>query len=170
MTRYEKQKKEIETIKARTFNIELSEADVKRLFVKAGEVGLTPEELIKYFIGDLVDGTYSNGSDERMYAENWFDRCWFSIDPENSLIRFMLWEDYSISDFIDLCNEKEYFETHPDEENEDIENILTDYNEVIHDYIEWLGNSSDKYDIETEIKKMRIWFEQYKKISKNTNI
>ena len=37
-------------------------------------------ELIENFAGDLVGGTYSNGSDERDYADQWFERCWF--DPK----------------------------------------------------------------------------------------
>lgn len=45
----------------------LSDADVRRLAEKSGEGGLTISELLENFIGDLVDGTYSNGSDERMY-------------------------------------------------------------------------------------------------------
>ena len=59
---WEEQKKEIDTIKERTFQIRLSDADVKRIFEQAGKVNLSPEELLENFIGDLVDGTYSNGS------------------------------------------------------------------------------------------------------------
>lgn len=69
---------ELKSIKTRTVNLNLSDADADRLFKKAGQAGLTVSELLENFIGDLVDGTYSNGSDERDYAEQWFDRCWFS--------------------------------------------------------------------------------------------
>ena len=69
MRDYSSQKIEIETIKPRTITVNLSNADVKRLAEKSGEGGLTISELLENFIGDLVDGTYSNGSDERMYAE-----------------------------------------------------------------------------------------------------
>ena len=75
----EQQNKEIEIIKPRTLEIKLSDADVKRLAEKAGAHGLSVAELLKAFIGDLVCGTYSNGSDERMYAEQWFERCWFGM-------------------------------------------------------------------------------------------
>lgn len=57
------QKDEIATIKEREFKIELSYADVERLYAKAGSVGMTPSELLAKFIGDLVCGTYANGSD-----------------------------------------------------------------------------------------------------------
>lgn len=79
MTRREQQEAEIQTIKERDIKLKLSDADVERLFIKAGECGLTASQLLENFIGDLVDGTYSNGSDERDYASQWFDRCWFSM-------------------------------------------------------------------------------------------
>lgn len=62
------QQEEIETIRSRTIEVKLSDADVKRISEKAAAHGLTVGELIENFIGDLVCGTYSNGSDERMYA------------------------------------------------------------------------------------------------------
>ena len=42
--------------------------------VNCGEHGLTIGELIENFVGDLVGGTYSNGSDERDYADHIFLR------------------------------------------------------------------------------------------------
>lgn len=49
-----------------------------------------PETVLKGFIADLCDirnyvsnprddGYCSNGSDERMYAQQWFHRCWYSM-------------------------------------------------------------------------------------------
>lgn len=78
------QRKEIETIKPRTYSLNLSDADVERIAKSAGSYGLTVSELLENFIGDLVAGTYSNGSDERMYAEQWAERCWFALDPEKA--------------------------------------------------------------------------------------
>ena len=64
----EEQKKEIETIRERKITVKLSDADCDRLARKCGEHGLTIGELIENFVGDLVGGTYSNGSDERDYC------------------------------------------------------------------------------------------------------
>lgn len=63
----EEQRKEIETIKKRQIKLELSDADCDRLARKCGEYGLTIGELIENFVGDLVDGTYSNGSDDHHF-------------------------------------------------------------------------------------------------------
>lgn len=90
MTMREQQEKEIATIKERTFELRLSDEDVKRLWEKAGRVGMTAGELLTSFVGDLVDGTYSHGSDERMYAEQWFDRCGFSYMADKTFVRYLL--------------------------------------------------------------------------------
>lgn len=69
---------EIKTIKPRKIILNLSDADAERITNKAAACGLTVGELLENFIGDLVGGTYSNGSDERAHAGAWFDRCGFS--------------------------------------------------------------------------------------------
>jgi hypothetical protein len=78
MKTYNGQQEEIKTIRERTIILNLSDADMKRISEKASDAGLTVAELLQNFIGDLVDGTYSNGSDERMRANQWFNRCWFA--------------------------------------------------------------------------------------------
>lgn len=97
------QKAEIKTIKPRTYHLNLSDNDVERLAIKAGKYGLTSSELLENFIADLVNGTYSNGSDERMYAAQWADRCWFSFEPEKNLIQYLCdsWECH-FSDFMNI--------------------------------------------------------------------
>ena len=83
MRDYSSQREEIETIKPRTITVNLSDADVRRLAEKSGEGGLTISELLENFIGDLVDGTYSNGSEERDELQEYIndlqkeiDYCW----------------------------------------------------------------------------------------------
>ena len=106
MRDYSSQREEIETIKPRTITVNLSDADVRRLAEKSGEGGLTISELLENFIGDLVDGTYSNGSDERMYAEQWYQRCWFAMFSDDTFLKFLLlWGD--LDDYIDLVDELE---------------------------------------------------------------
>lgn len=73
------QELETQTIKARPLMLNLSDKEVGYLFLKAASVGLTVEELLENFIHDLIGGTFSNGSDERMLAESWFDRCQFGL-------------------------------------------------------------------------------------------
>ena len=110
-SRYDKQQDEIKTIKERTLTLQLSDADVKRLCKKAASVSLTVPQLLENFIGDLVCGTYSNGSDERDYVHNWFERCCFDFSAEPTFLRYSLMnficEDV-IELYTDIQDEKEY--------------------------------------------------------------
>ena len=90
-------------------------------------------ELIENFVGDLVDGTYSNGSDERMYAQQWFERCWFGIFPEPTLLNHLLCWGYDPEDYLNAMDniktakeEKKYLEEHPEEADEEEASYLDD--------------------------------------------
>lgn len=72
----EGQKEEIQTIRERTITVKLSDADCQRLAEKAAEAGETIDSLMEGFIGDLVDGTYTHGSDEVDCAQRWFERSY----------------------------------------------------------------------------------------------
>jgi hypothetical protein len=102
---------EIKSIKARTVSLDLSDADVDRLYNKVGAVGLTVSELFENFVGDLVCGTYTNGSDERMYANDWFERCWFSMGfGEMSFLQWLIQMDedsYAVELWNDISSNKE---------------------------------------------------------------
>lgn len=98
------QQKEIETIKERSIILKLSDADVQRIWEKSGSVGLSVSEMFENFVGDLVDGTYSNGSDERDLANQWFDRCGFGMFPEKTLLRFLI-DRGTIEDFMELYDD-----------------------------------------------------------------
>lgn len=103
----EQQRKEIETIREKKITVKLSDTDCDRLARKCGEHGLTVGELIENFIGDLIDGTYSNGSDERDYAERWFERCWFGMFPEPTLLNHLLNLGYEPKHYLDMLDDIE---------------------------------------------------------------
>lgn len=100
------QQEEIETIRSRTIEVKLSDADVKRISEKAAAHGLTVGELIENFIGDLVCGAYSNGSDERMYAEQWFERCWFGMFPDYTFLKYLI-EQWGLDEVIEAWEDIE---------------------------------------------------------------
>ena len=102
-----RQQKEIETIRERKITVKLSDADCDRLARKCGEHGLTIGELIENFVGDLVGGTYSNGSDERDYADQWFERCWFGMFPEPTLLNHLLNLGYEPEHYLDMLENVE---------------------------------------------------------------
>lgn len=54
--------------------VDLEITDYEALKSKAGEYNISPAELLKIFVYDLVYSDYSQGSDERELANEWFYR------------------------------------------------------------------------------------------------
>lgn len=136
------QSKEIKSIKKRKIYLELSDEDVDRVCKKAGVVGLNVSELLQNFIGDLVDGTYSNGSDERMYASQWFERCWFGMFPEKSFLRYLIeWNE--TDDFLKRHNKilssLKFFKANPDilKDEDWLDDWLYDYQTTVESYADF---------------------------------
>lgn len=116
-----RQADEIATIKPRTFKLELSDADVKRLYEKTVADGITPAELLQGFIGDLVDGTYTHGSDERALASAYYARCGYEFSRTGGLLEWSL-RNYRFDDIADALEEiddaagdLEYYQEHPED-------------------------------------------------------
>ncbi len=167
LTYAQRQQEEIKTIKPRTITLQLSDADVKRLSIKSGGVGLTPSELLKSFIGDLVDGTYSNGSDERMYANEWFDRCGFSYCSEKTMLRYLILQD-SLEETVETWQQRQEAEglladaTDEEDRSEYLEDIafLTGMLECDYQgYQQW--NPAAAKPLEDEMKAVMEWRSEY---------
>ena len=133
------QEEEIKSIKSRKYNINLSDADVERLAAKALSYGLTAGELLENFIGDLVHGTYSNGSDERMYASAWAERCWFAMEPSEKNLTMFFFDDvlafkssYSYDDFINIMERIDDAKKNIYVSNKEIFNPEEDWAELVH--------------------------------------
>ena len=91
--------------KERQITISLSDSECNTLLNKCGEHGITINELFENFAGDLAGGSYTNGSDERMRAGKWFDRCWFGMFPEKTLLNHLLCNGYDPEQFYELIME-----------------------------------------------------------------
>lgn len=180
-THGEQQQNEIKTIRKRVLELKLSDEDVKRISEKAGAVGLSVAELIENFIGDLVCGTYSNGSDERMYAEQWFERCGFGMFPENTFLRYLvewgggvdnviaLWEDIQSAEEEIAHIEAEPEEYEPDEKAA-YEEDIKDFRERLDEY--WKEYAEQKKDekhgtFDEEMKKVIEWWQEYQRFLKS---
>ncbi len=160
---------EIKTIRERNITVKLSDADCERLIRKCGEHGLTVGELIENFVGDLVGGTYSNGSDERMYAKQWFERCWFGMFPEPTLLNHLLCLGYNPEDYLDTLDnietaikEKEYLAEHPEEANEEaqyLDDDIADWEEELKDMrADWKPEKEPNMD--EELKLIKKWVKE----------
>lgn len=169
--------KEANTVKEKNISIRLSETDCDKLSKLCGENGLTVSSLIEAFVGDLTDGTYSNGSDEQYAARQWFDRCGFAMMSEDTLLKYFLRNDhiYDTDYFLEIMDEiksieatlKEY-ETNPEMfdrekielEKNDLEACREDYDKIYKEFVEEFKKKHPAADIEKEIQAMREWQEE----------
>lgn len=163
------QREEIETIRERSISLKLSDADVKRICEKAGGVGITVSGLLENFIGDLVSGTYNNGSDERRLANEWFERCWFGIFPENTFLKYLMDRD-SVEDILEYWNEINWFKNL--EETEDLSNNDKEFLEELEErmnekFKEFQGQrkvDEEEVTLDDEMEKVIKWGNEYKQI------
>lgn len=161
LERAQQQKQEIETITDRTFTIKLSHADVIRLFEKAADVGMMPEDLLKNFIGDLVYGTYTNGSDECMYANSWFDRCGFSMYKNDTFLGY-LQNNCELNETIESYEEAIYCRTLEGIEDfnskEEAEEHAKFYYSLVEEaYTKYLDANPNAESLEDEMKLIMKW-------------
>lgn len=167
----EQQKKEIETIRKRNISMKLSNADCERISILCAKNGITVAELLENFIGDLVDGTYSNGSDERSLAQDYFDRCGFgAFSEDNSLLKWLLNNDYDVhinllmplDEVEDLEKEIKYLQQNPEEAEPgeieglrgNIELLSEELEEIKANYMAEHGSS----DWKNQVEEVRVWW------------
>lgn len=168
----ERQQQEIATIKERNVVLNLSDADCDRLARKAGEAGISIGELLEGFIGDLVGGTYSHGSDEEYLAKQWFDRCGFREFQEETLLNNLIVMGYDVDTFLDVCDNikqceadiiksKEHPEEYDPEEITYLEDDLEYYRDEFNDYTEDFRSGHKAADMDKEIEICRKWRDDF---------
>lgn len=166
--RQKKIQKEIETIKPRKIVLNLSDADCKRVAEKCGRHGISISQLFENFIGDLVDGTYSNGSDERSLANEWFNRCWFGMFPEESLLKWLFDESIDVYGFLNLITDikcgyadlNDYIKdpsVYDEKEIKFLKTDIEDWEKQIADYKSQYMEVNPKADWKAEIERVNKW-------------
>ena len=156
--------------KERTITIRLTESDCKTLMIKCGEHGITINELFENFAGDLAGGRYTNGSDERRAASEWFDCCWFGMFPEKTLLNHLLNWDYDPEEYFELISEldtfvkeTDYLNAHPEEkepgDTERFAEIIASLRKEIQSMADgW--SSAQNLNLPDEIRRIADWIDE----------
>lgn len=67
-------------------------------------------ELLSSFIGDLTGWGYTNGSDERDYADRWYERAFGSSEYYSNFRYYLFNNGFSLEDMADLLDDEDIFE------------------------------------------------------------
>jgi len=127
-----------------------------------------PNQLLENFIGDLVYSTRNNGSDERMYANQWFDRCWFGMGFHKSFLRYLIEMEESEA-FIDAWEDLEEYKQQKElgrYEREDMESLEGYIKRAYEDYKESCGVKQDSF--EEDMKIVLGWHAEVEKMEEGT--
>ena len=167
--------------KKRAFNLELTDEDLKDFITKCYQDGTTPAEVLEGFINDLIAGSRTRGSDERMYAGQYYERYGYGFFFSGEYRTFTQWllreyGDYSLKEIIDSLDDIKSFEEeiaylkeHPDEceegEIEDLEAEIKGSTEDIKQYYqEYTEDTRNPDTLEEGIKGVREYLDMIERI------
>lgn len=163
--------------------LELTDEDLDRFLEKCFQDSTTPAEVLEGFINDLIDGSRTRGSDERMYAEQYYNRCGYGHFFPGEYRSFSQWllseygEDslieiiYALDDIKDFEKELENFKENPEEYKDgEIEDIKKEMKEskgrVDQYYREYTENITKPDTLEEGIKGINKCLEMIDRIKK----
>lgn len=149
---------EFELSKQRNITLRLPDEDIDALCKRVGSSQITVAQLIENFICDLIEGSKTNGSDERMYAQQWFERCWFGTLSEKTFLSYLIDFD-QIDSAIEMWEELQDYKRQDelDEyDQEEMEVIQEELDEMFKDYKEWYSDPTDA-TLEAGMEKVAAW-------------
>lgn len=162
---------EDETTRERIIRVKLSDEDCEKLCRMCGERGLTVGGLIEDFIGDLIDGVCTNGSDERRLINTWFCRCHFY--QNQTLLNHLLFWEHDPEEYLNILNgieaaksRKKYLEEHPEESDEEAPYIDDEIKELEFSLEARLAcwKSEKELDMDKELEIIKKWVQDRKNL------
>lgn len=110
-----------EPLRQRNFAVELTDRDAAAFLEMCYRNGTDPAEVLAGFINDLVCGSHTRGSDERMYAQQYFERCCYDVCAPETFLRYLLNYD-ELTTLLDCMETRQdaaddlaYYAEHPDD-------------------------------------------------------
>lgn len=167
----DKQRVGMEIIREKNVKVKLPEADCEQLAKLCGLYGLTVGELFEQFVSDLVNGTFSDGSDERNMARGWFERLFGKCSKE-TLLQHLLFQDYIIIDFLDIVDlledgkktldnaEKDKSNKYDKEEIDFLKDDIVMWERQYHEFIDGFVKLCPEADINEQINMVRKWYKE----------
>lgn len=142
--------------KIRNIELRISDQDMKTLAGRCGSCGISIQELLETFIGDLTGGQGYSGSDEGELADQWLDRHIWTVGDE-SLLQWLMSYGGGVRDIetiITAWDEKKLYEADPDKYEADLGGDLDKW------WDEDIQDTTDGYKgalNDAEVDKLREW-------------
>lgn len=138
---------EKDMIKPRGFILKLTDEECEDLSIKAGSVGLTVGELLQNFISDLTGGERANGSDERSYANSWFQRSIVVLETGYSFLQYLLeaFGGGTPENYLEILDDMEASKRSIDEIKEKIAHPEDEWRNIVHSDGSPCFNSMEEY-------------------------
>lgn len=148
-------------VSERTVGIQMSDEDAEKLSALAANHGKTVSELLSSFVGDLICGSQTNGSDEREFAELWLNRCYGYWKDDSLLAHLASCEtdvNAAVGEFLTQYDDWKLSLENPEEFADEIADCPGEKlycQMVVEDYL--IGWSHADDIPEEEIKRCRQW-------------
>lgn len=155
----------------RNISINLYSDEVEDLCRTAAGVGMTVSKLFENFVADLIEGTKTNGSDERMYIDQWFRRCAFSMFREETFLSYLTdWRlvDRVVAIWNDI-QELEGMEELDAYDKSELESLWEDLNEEFQSYQD-TAFKPEEQNLEEAMKRVVVWNEERQNMLKGTTM
>ena len=132
--------------------IELYQEDWGKIILMLAKDSINLQTLLTGFIADLVSSTKSsNGSDERILADEYYERCWYGLNGEGTFLRYLV-EKSELFSFLEWLKDVEIYQ------DEEAKGVLNDY------YEEYIEEEKKPQSKETAFKAIYDWYKENKKI------
>ena len=89
---------------SRTMTFTAPDNDLQKFVTKCAEYGISPEKALSGFVGDLISGENTGGSDERMMADQYFNRRYSADATSKTFLRWAI-QDGCIDDVMNAIND-----------------------------------------------------------------
>lgn len=163
--------------KKRAFTLELTDKETAAFIEMCFRDGTTPAEVLEGFICDLTEAERTRGSDERMLATQYYERCGYGFFFSGEYRTFTQWllYDYRMEDITealeyrkDLEEEIAYLKEHPDEVDEgELEHLEAELKGSTEDietiYQEYTAEVKSPDSLEDGLKGVREYLETIEK-------
>lgn len=161
---------EAKTVAPRNITLSLSDADCLRIAEFAGMHNTTVSNILEEFIGNLIDGTYSSGSDERMLASQYFERTGTSWMFDKSFLTWTFNNWVDTDSFADMVSDIAYdydIINDPESGAEDVAGCKEDLSFILQTFREdyydpYKEDEKEPVSFDIAVEQALTWYKQYK--------